>query len=123
MCLFLSACSVTRQVPVALNASDLKTFLAEHPQENLRVSEQSGRRYWIHAPVVQGDSLVGQRGYDVPVQPLGVSLDQLAALHTTHFSWGRTGALVGATAAAVVAALAVLLSEAEAEPLGAVSVE
>jgi hypothetical protein len=42
--LFVSACSLTRPVPIALSASELRTFLAEHPQDNLRISEHSGRQ-------------------------------------------------------------------------------
>jgi len=42
--------------------------LAEHPADNLRVTEHSGKRCWVHAPKIQGDSLVGRRGYDVLVE-------------------------------------------------------
>lgn len=111
--LLLSSCSVTRTVPVVLDAPGLSTFLTDHPHTNLRVTEHSGRRYWVHAPVIRGDSLVGQRGYDVPVQPLSVPLEQVAALHSSHFSWGRTGALVAGTLAAAGAALAILIEEAQ----------
>jgi hypothetical protein len=111
--LLLSACSVNRAVPVVLDAPGLSTFLTDHPHTNLRVTEHSGRRYWVHAPVIRGDSLVGQRGYDVPLQPLSVPLEQVAELHSSHFSWGRTGALVGGTLAAAAAALAILIEEAQ----------
>jgi hypothetical protein len=111
--LLLSACAVTRAVPAALDPPGLSTFLADHPHTNLRITEYSGRRYWVHAPVIKGDSLVGQRGYDVPVQPLSVPLEQVAELRTSHFSWGRTGALVGGTLAAFVVALGILVEEAQ----------
>ena len=111
--LLLSACSVARTVPAVLDAPGLSTFLTDHPHTNLRVTEHSGRRYWVHAPVIRGDSLVGQRGYDVPVQPLGVPLEQVAALHSSHFSWGRTGAVVAGTLATAAAALAILIKQGE----------
>jgi hypothetical protein len=111
--LLLSACSVTRPVPVVLDGPGLSTFLTDHPHTNLRVTEHSGRRYWVHSPVIRGDSLVGQRGYVMPVQPLGVPLEQVAELHSSHFSWGRTGALVTGTLAAAGAALAILIKEAQ----------
>jgi len=111
--LLLPACSVTRPAPVALDASGVSAFLAAHPHTNLRVTEHSGQRYWVHAPVVRGDSLVGQRGYDVPVQALGVPLDRVAELRTSHFSWGRTGAVVAGTLAASVVALAILIDDAQ----------
>jgi hypothetical protein len=113
MYLLLSACSITRTVPVVLDAPGLSTFLTDHPHTNLRVTEHSGRRYWVHAPVIRGDSLVGQRGYDVRVQPLGVPLEQVAALHSSHFSWGRTGAVVAGTLATAAAALAILIKQSE----------
>ena len=111
--LLLSACSVTRAVPVVLDAPRLSTFLTDHPHTNLRVTEHSGRRYWVHTPVIRGDSLVGQRGYDVPVDPLSVPLEQVAALHSSHFSWGRTGAVVAGTLATAAAALAILIKQGE----------
>jgi hypothetical protein len=111
--LLLPACSVTRPMPVALDAPGVSAFLADHPHTNLRVTEHSGRHYWVHAPVVRGDSLVGQRGYDVPVQALSVPLDQVAELRTSHFSWGRTGAVVAGTVAASVVALAILIDNAQ----------
>ena len=111
--LLLTACSVTRAVPVVLDAPGLSTFLTDHPHTNLRVTEHSGRRYWVHSPVIRGDSLVGQRGYNVPVQPLSVPLQQVAEVHSSHFSWGRTGALVAGTVAAAGAALAILIENAQ----------
>lgn len=51
----------------------LSTYLFEHPKANLRVTEQAGRRYWVHAPRIEGDSLVGRRGYHVPPE-LGADL-------------------------------------------------
>ena len=84
--LLAGACTVTRPLPVALDASALRAFLAEHPQADLRVVEHSGKRYWIHRPAVKGDSLVGRRGYDVPVQPLSVPLGSVAELDASHFS-------------------------------------
>lgn len=109
-------CAVTRPVPVTLDQPGVSAFLAEHPQSNLRVTEESGRRYWIHAPEIRGDSLVGRRGYDRPVQALSVPLNRITELGTTHFSWGRTGALVGGAAVGIFGALAILLSDAGIEP-------
>ena len=113
MCLVTSACSVTRPVPIVLDAPGISAFLSEHPQSNLQVTEHSGRKYWVHAPTVRADSLVGQLGYDVPTRRLAVHLDQIAELGTTHVSWGRTGALVGGTIAAAVVALAILVEDGE----------
>lgn len=90
-----SGCSVTRPVPVALDAPALAGYLAEHRVADLRVTEQSGRRYWVHAPAVRGDSLVGRRGYDAPARAVGVPLQQVAELRTGHFSFARTGAAIG----------------------------
>jgi hypothetical protein len=89
--------------------------LAEHPAANLRVTERSGRRYWIHAPEIRGDSLVGRRGYDLPVRALGVGLDDVVELGTGHFSPGRTGAAVGGVLA--VAGVALLLVIDGAQPV------
>jgi hypothetical protein len=111
--LLVSGCSVTRPVPIALDAPGVSAFLTDHPRSNLRVTERSGRRYWVHSPLVRGDSLVGQRGYDVPTQPLSVPLDQVAELRTSHFSWGRTGAVVAGSLAAAAVALGILVEEAQ----------
>ena len=89
-CMLVTGCSVTRPVPGTPDALSLRTYLAEHPTANLRVTERSGRKYWVHAPEIRGDSLVGRRGYDVPVQPLSVGLADVVELRTGHFSAGRT---------------------------------
>src|SRR5919108_5243416 len=99
-------CSITRPVPVAIDASSLSTYLAEHPAANLRVAEHSGKRYWVHAPKIQGDSLIGRRGYDVPARPASVHLRDVVELRTGHFSLGRTGAAIGGAVVAAGVALA-----------------
>ncbi len=111
--LSISGCSVTRPVQVGLDGPSLRTYLAEHPAANLRVTERSGRRYWVHAPAVRGDSLLGRQGYDVPARALAVPLQEVAELETSHFSVGRTGALVGSVALAAGVTLAVLIDEAQ----------
>jgi hypothetical protein len=111
--LCVSACAVTRPLPIALDAPAVSAFLAEHPQTNLQVTEHSGRKYWIHAPLVRGDSLIGQRRLDVPVAPRQVPLTRVAALGTSHFSWGRTGVAVAGTLAVAAVGLAVLIDEAQ----------
>ena len=70
-------CSVTRPVPVAIDAPALSSYLAEHPAANLRVTEHSGERYWVHAPMIQGDSLIGQRGYEATIRRAGVHLQDV----------------------------------------------
>lgn len=109
----LGACSVTRPVPVALEAASLRTYLVEHPAANLRVTDRSGRRYWVHAPKVRGDSLVGRHGYDLPVRPVGVPLSEVAELGTGHFSAARTGAAVGGVLAAAGVALLLVIDDAQ----------
>ena len=113
LALLIAACSVTRPVSVALDAAAIRSYLSEQPQANLRITEHSGRRYWLHAPAVLGDSLVGQLGFDVPVQRVAVRVGQITELGTTHFSWGRTGALAGGFLAAAFTTLALLVKEAE----------
>jgi hypothetical protein len=113
ICLIMSACSVTRALPIVPDAPGIRAYLSAHPQANLRVTEHSGRKYWVHAPTVRADSLVGQLGYDVPTRRLAVPLERIAELGTTHFSWSRTGALAGGTIAAAVVALAILVEEAQ----------
>ena len=113
VCLLGAACSVTRPVPVVADAPGLSAFLSERPQANLRVREHSGRQYWVHAPAIRGDSLVGQRGYDVPVRRVAVPLEGIAELRTSHVSWRRTGALAAGSVAAAVVALALLVEEAQ----------
>ena len=109
----LGGCSVTRPIPVALDAPALSSYLAEHPAANLRVTDRSGDRYWIHAPKIQGDSLIGRRGYDVPARPASVHLDEVAELRTGHFSLGRTGAAIGGGIVAAGVALAILVENAQ----------
>jgi hypothetical protein len=106
-------CSVNRAVPVVIDAPSLSTYLAEHPAANLRVTEHSGRRYWVHAPEVRGDSLVGRHGYDAPARRVGVSLENVGKLETGHFSVGRTGAALGGGLLAVGATLAILIESAQ----------
>lgn len=106
-------CSVTRPVPVAIDAPSLSSYLAEHPAANLRVTEHSGKRYWVHAPKIQGDSLIGRRGYDVPARPAGVHLQDVVELRTGHFSLGRTGAAIGGALLAGGVTLAILVETAQ----------
>lgn len=106
-------CSVTRPVPVALDAPSLSSYLVEHPAANLRVTEHSGKRYWIHAPKVQGDSLTGRHGYGDPVRSMGVHLQDILELRTGHFSVGRTGAVIGGALVAAGVTLAILVDESQ----------
>jgi hypothetical protein len=87
--------------------------LAEHPAADLRVTEHSGKRYWVHAPRIQGDSLVGRRGYDIPARPAGVHLQDVVELRTGHFSLGRTGVALGGALLAAGVALAILVENAQ----------
>lgn len=111
--MLVAGCSVTRPVPVTPDAVSLRSYLAEYPAANLRVTERSGRKYWVHAPEVRGDSLVGRWGYDVPVQPLRVGLDDVVELRTAHFSAGRTAGVVGGVLAAAGVALLLVIDEAQ----------
>jgi len=106
-------CSVTRPVPVAIDASSLSTYLADHPAANLRVAEQSGKRYWVHMLTIQGDSLIGRRGYDDPARRSSVHLREVVELRTGHFSLSRTGAAIGGALMAAGVALAILVENAQ----------
>ena len=112
-CVLVTGCSVTRPVPATSDASSLRNYLAEHPAANLRVTERSGRKYWVHAPEVRGDSLVGRRGYDVPVRPLSVGLADVVELRTGHLSAGRTAGAVGGVLAMAGVALLLVIDEAQ----------
>jgi hypothetical protein len=96
-----------------MDAPSLSTYLAEHPATDLRVTEHSGRRYWVHAPEVRGDSLVGRRGYDVTASRSAVPLRQVVELRTGHFSPSRTGAVVLGALLAAGATLAILVEDAQ----------
>jgi hypothetical protein len=119
VCTLATGCSVTRPVPVTPAAASLRDYLAAHPTANLRVTERSGRKYWIHAPEVRGDSLVGRRGYDTPVRSMSVGLDDVAELRTGHYSAGRTAGAVGGVLA--IAGLAMVLVIDEAQPVYALT--
>jgi hypothetical protein len=107
------SCSVTRPVPVAIDAPSLSRYLAEDPVADLRVTEHSGKRYWVHAPKIQGDSLIGRRGYDAPARPVGVHLADVVDLRTGHFSLGRTGAAIGGALVVAGVTLAILIENAQ----------
>jgi hypothetical protein len=106
-------CLVTRPLPVAIDASSVASHLAEHPAVNLQVTEQSGKRYRVHAPKILGDSLIGRRGYDVPARPAGVHLQDVIELRTGHFSPGRTAAALGGALLVTGVTLAILVENAE----------
>ena len=109
----VSGCSVTRPLPAAMDAPSLAAYLAEHPAADLRVTQHSGKRYWVHAPEVRGDSLVGRRGYDVSGSRIVVPLGEVLELRTGHFSPSRTGAAVFGALLAAWATLAILVEDAE----------
>ena len=111
--MLVTGCSVTRPVPATPDAPSLRSYLAEHPTANLRVTERSGRKYWVHAPEVRGDSLVGRWGYDMPVRPLSVGLADVVELRTGHFSAGRTAGAVGGVLAVAGVALVLVIDEAQ----------
>jgi hypothetical protein len=111
VCLLAGACSVTRPVPIVVDAPGVNAYLSEHPNADFRVTEHSGQQYWVHRPLVRGDSLIGRRRNDVPTPSLAVPLDQISELHTAHFSWGRTGAFAGGTLAAALVAIAIFSEE------------
>ena len=112
-CMLIAGCSVTRPMPVTPDAAALRSYLAEHPTADVQVTARSGRRYWMHAPEVLGDSLVGRRGYDVPVRHLSVGLDDVVELRTGHFSAGRTAGVVGGVLALAGVALVLLIEQAQ----------
>jgi hypothetical protein len=111
--LLLGGCAVSRPLPIELTPPAVSAYLTDHPTTNIQVTEQSGHRYWLHAPELRGDSLHGRQGYDVPDRLLSVPLNQVIELRQSHFSWGRTGALIGATLLTTGFALAVLIDHAE----------
>lgn len=113
VCSLVTACSVARPVGVTMDAPSLRGYVAEHPAATLRVTARSGRRFWIHAPEIRGDSLVGRQGYDVPARKLGVGLEDVAELHTGHFSVARTGAAVGGVLAGAGIALLILIENSQ----------
>jgi hypothetical protein len=113
ICTLVTGCSVSRPVPAAPDAVSLRAYLTRHATADLRVTERSGRKYWVHAPEVRGDSLVGRRGYDVPVRPVSVGLDDVVELRTGHFSAGRTAGAIGGVLAVVGVALALVIEEAQ----------
>lgn len=76
------------------------------------MKRSSAWRYWVHAPTVRGDSLVGRHGHDQPVPPVATPLTEVAELGTGHLSVGRTGAAVGGVLAAAGVALALVSSDA-----------
>jgi hypothetical protein len=112
---FVSGCSVTRPAPA--NPTALREYLDRRGEANLRVTDRSGDRYWLHAPVIRHDSLVGRHGYDRPYAPVAVPLDQVVSVEVSRFSWGRTAALTGGVLAAAFTTLALLISEAEGTPI------
>jgi hypothetical protein len=105
-----AACNSNREVLTTPEPQTLGTYLASRHPADILVTEKSGGTRWIHNPVVEGDSLRGVRGHDLPRLPVSIAVADVARVEEPHFSTGKTLGLIGALLAVTAAALLALSS-------------
>jgi hypothetical protein len=107
--LLLAGCLSTRQVLTTPQPQDLASYLASRRPEDILVRDSKGGDHWIHHPLVDGDTVRGVRGRDLPQPRIAIAVGDVSQVEEPHFSAGRTLGLVGVmlgTAAVVLAILA-----------------
>ncbi|HKV70206.1 MAG TPA: hypothetical protein VJN62_03120, partial [Gemmatimonadales bacterium] len=103
-----AACTANQDVLTAPEPQTLGAYLASRHPADILVTDKSGGTRWIHNPAVQGDSLRGVRGHDLPRLPVSIAVAEVAGVQEAHFSTGRTLGLVGAILGVLAVAALVL---------------
>lgn len=106
-----TACTSNRAAVTAAGPETLSAYLASSNPADILVTDKSGGSHWYHNPTMDGDSLRGVRGHDLPRYPVAIAVADIAGIQEAHFSAGRTLGLIGGVLAVVTAAVLILGSQ------------
>ena len=115
--LVLSGCSANREVLTRPEPQSLSAYLSSHHPSDILVTDSHGGSQWFHNPSVDGDTLRGLRGRELPQSRLALAVGDVAGVEEPQFSGGKTLGLVGAVLVVTGAALAIALSGVRAVPV------
>jgi hypothetical protein len=106
----LAGCSVNRPVQLTPEPNALGAYVAAHHPADLLITDSAGHSQWVHAPRVDGDTLRGVPGTDLPPMRLAIPVSTIRSVEAPHFSTGRTLGFVGSIVAAAGLALVIISS-------------
>jgi hypothetical protein len=115
--LVLGGCSANRQVLTRPEPQGLSAYLASHHPSDILVHDAQGGSQWFHSPSVDGDTLRGVRGRELPQTRLALAVGDVAGIEEPHFSGGKTLGLIGAVLVVSGAALVIALGGIRSVPL------
>ena len=104
------ACSTNRQVLAGPEPRTLSEYLAAAHPSDIKVTDRSGRTHWVHHPVVDGDTLRGERNHELPQPRLAIAIADVDRVEEPHFSPLKTVGYFGAFTVAVALIVVVIAS-------------
>lgn len=106
--LWTVACTANRAVVTAPEPQSVGAYLTTNHPADILVTDNRGASQWYHNPRLDGDSLRGVRGHDLPQLPVSIAVSQIAGIQEPHFSTGKTLGLLGGVVATAAVALLIL---------------
>jgi len=106
----IAACSVNRPVTLTPEPNALAGYLTAHHPADIRITDSAGRARWLHAPRLDGDTLRGVPGTDLPPQRLAIPMTAVRSVEVPQLCTGRTLGLFGAVVATAGLALLIIAS-------------
>ena len=104
------ACSTNREVLAGPEPRTFSEYLAANRPSDIKVTDKSGRTHWVHHPVVDGDTLRGERNHELPQPRLAIAIADVDRVEEPHFSPVKTVGYFGAFTAAVALVIVVVAS-------------
>ncbi len=106
----VTACSINRPVALTPAPNALAAYVDSQRPSDLLITDTAGHSLWVHAPRVDGDTLRGVPGTDLPPLHLAIPVGAVRSVAAPHFSAGRSLGLVGGIVAAAGLALVIITS-------------
>jgi len=91
----VTACSINRPVALTPAPNALAAYVDSQRPSDLLITDTAGHSRWVHAPRVDGDTLRGVPGTDLPPHHLAIPVSAVRSVAAPHFSAGRTFGLIG----------------------------
>lgn len=103
-------CSTNREVLAGPEPRTFSEYLAANRPSDIKVTEKSGRTHWVHHPVVDGDTLRGERNHELPQPRLAIAIADVDRVEEPHFSPMKTVGYFGAFTATIALVIVVIAS-------------
>ncbi len=104
------ACSTNREVLAGPEPRTFSEYLAAKHPSDIKVTDKNGRTHWFHHPVVEGDTLRGERNHELPQPRLAIAIADVDRVEEPHFSPMKTVGYFGAFNATIALVIVVIAS-------------